>query len=377
MESNGGGGGGEVRRVNLVYFLSRSGHVDHPHLLRVHHLSRSGVFLRDVKRWLADARGEAMPDAFCWSCKRRYKNGYVWQDLLDDDLITPISDNEYVLKGSEILLTSPKEDSSHVEKKAWETRNGGDGGINAEEKLQKSKLTSEKIQKESPVFCSQRSTAATSTVTEESTTNEEETIVRKKPDRKKVSGTGGGSMKNGSGHDVESGRPSVSSTTSSSSYMKSKSYSSVRASHVLRNLMKCGLDTNDAVLVPLNSKSGVFGAAWEDERRYQYQQHNARKSFEGAWSGIKMKETIEFCKPKVAPSKPFMAPLCSQCGKLFKPEKMHSHMKLCRGMNKNSSAKNDLRTGNNTGTPRQQRCRNVSGNPLERQRVVRTSALKE
>lgn len=44
MESN--GGGGEVRRVNLVYFLSRSGHVDHPHLLRVHHLSRNGVFLR-------------------------------------------------------------------------------------------------------------------------------------------------------------------------------------------------------------------------------------------------------------------------------------------------------------------------------------------
>ena len=39
---------------------------------------------------------------------RRYKNGYVWQDLLDDDLITPISDNEYVLKGSEILLKPPK-----------------------------------------------------------------------------------------------------------------------------------------------------------------------------------------------------------------------------------------------------------------------------
>lgn len=165
-----------------------------------------------------------------------------------------------------------------MEKKAWETRNGGDGGIDAEEKLQKSKLTLEKIQKESPVFCSQRSTATTSTVTEESTTNEEETIVRKKPDRNKVSGTRGGSMENGSGNDVESGRPSVSSTTSSSSYMKSNSYSSVRASHVLRNLMKCGgLDTNDTVLVPLNkSKSGVFGAAWEDERRYQYQQHNAR-----------------------------------------------------------------------------------------------------
>lgn len=36
---------------------------------------------------------------------RRYKAGYVWQDLLDDDLITPISDNEYVLKGSQINPT--------------------------------------------------------------------------------------------------------------------------------------------------------------------------------------------------------------------------------------------------------------------------------
>lgn len=26
----------------------------------------------------------------------------MWQDLVDEELITPISDNEYVLKGSEI-----------------------------------------------------------------------------------------------------------------------------------------------------------------------------------------------------------------------------------------------------------------------------------
>lgn len=37
----------------------------------------------------------------CW-VYRRYKTGFVWQDLMDGDLITPISDNEYVLKGSEI-----------------------------------------------------------------------------------------------------------------------------------------------------------------------------------------------------------------------------------------------------------------------------------
>jgi hypothetical protein len=38
---------------------------------------------------------------------RKYKSGYVWQDLLDDDLITPISDNEYVLKGCDVRRTPP------------------------------------------------------------------------------------------------------------------------------------------------------------------------------------------------------------------------------------------------------------------------------
>ncbi|ERN20457.1 hypothetical protein AMTR_s00068p00133150 [Amborella trichopoda] len=93
---------GEVRRVHIVYFLSRKGRIDHPHLIRVLPLHRNGVRLKDVKRWLSDIRGKDMPNSFAWSYKRRYKAGYVWQDLLDDDLITPISDNEYVLKGSEI-----------------------------------------------------------------------------------------------------------------------------------------------------------------------------------------------------------------------------------------------------------------------------------
>lgn len=33
---------------------------------------------------------------------RQYKSGYVWQDLMDDELITPVSDNEYVLMVSEL-----------------------------------------------------------------------------------------------------------------------------------------------------------------------------------------------------------------------------------------------------------------------------------
>ncbi|KAG2372271.1 uncharacterized protein HKW66_Vig0208610 [Vigna angularis] len=97
---------GEVRRLHIVYFLSQiGGRADHPHLIRVLHLTRNGVYLRDVKRWLGELRGKDLPEAFSWSYKRRYKSGYVWQDLLDDDLITPISDNEYILKGSQIHTT--------------------------------------------------------------------------------------------------------------------------------------------------------------------------------------------------------------------------------------------------------------------------------
>lgn len=102
-----GGGGGEVRRINVVYFLSRGGRSDHPHLFRVNHLSRAGVRLRDVKRWLSDLRGKDMPDNYSWSYKRKYKAGYVWQDLKDDDLVTPVSDNEYVLKGCDVRGTPP------------------------------------------------------------------------------------------------------------------------------------------------------------------------------------------------------------------------------------------------------------------------------
>ncbi|KAG0485522.1 hypothetical protein HPP92_009370 [Vanilla planifolia] len=122
MEANtlgmetGRGGRGEVRRIHVVYFLCRNGKAEHPHLIRVHHLHRRGVRLRDVKRWLSELRGQDMADSFAWSYKRRYRAGYVWQDLTDDDLITPISDNEYVLKGSLLppLCTAVEQDKDMV-----------------------------------------------------------------------------------------------------------------------------------------------------------------------------------------------------------------------------------------------------------------------
>lgn len=38
-----------------------------------------------------------------WDARRSYKNGFVWQDLSEDDLIHPAHGYEYVLKGSELL----------------------------------------------------------------------------------------------------------------------------------------------------------------------------------------------------------------------------------------------------------------------------------
>ncbi|KAH0467760.1 hypothetical protein IEQ34_002793 [Dendrobium chrysotoxum] len=99
-------GGDEVlmRRLHIVYFLSRKGKIEQPHLITVHHLNNNGVLLRDFKRWLSELRGKEMPESFAWSYKRKYKTGYIWQDLTDDDLIIPTSYCEYVLKGS---LLSP------------------------------------------------------------------------------------------------------------------------------------------------------------------------------------------------------------------------------------------------------------------------------
>jgi hypothetical protein len=43
----------------------------------------------------------------CLLCNfRSYKNGYVWHDLSEDDLILPAHGSEYVLKGSELFCES-------------------------------------------------------------------------------------------------------------------------------------------------------------------------------------------------------------------------------------------------------------------------------
>ncbi|ERM94214.1 protein UPSTREAM OF FLC [Amborella trichopoda] len=91
------------RRVQILYYLSRNGQLEHPHFMEVGHPATQQLRLKDVMDRLTVLRGKGMPSLFSWSCKRNYKNGYVWNDLSENDIIYPTEGAEYVLKGSELI----------------------------------------------------------------------------------------------------------------------------------------------------------------------------------------------------------------------------------------------------------------------------------
>lgn len=90
----------------VVYYLCRNHQLEHPHFLEVPLSSSDGLYLRDVVERLNALRGRGMASRYSWSCKRSYKNGYVWHDLCEDDLVLPAHGKEYVLKGSELFEES-------------------------------------------------------------------------------------------------------------------------------------------------------------------------------------------------------------------------------------------------------------------------------
>ncbi|XP_078164750.1 protein SOSEKI 2-like [Carex rostrata] len=92
-----------ARKVQIVYYLSRNGQLEHPHFMELSQLPNQHIRLKDVMDRLTALRGKGMPSLYSWSCKRSYKNGYVWNDLSENDVIYPSDGAEYVLKGSEIL----------------------------------------------------------------------------------------------------------------------------------------------------------------------------------------------------------------------------------------------------------------------------------
>ncbi|CAN6203864.1 unnamed protein product [Urochloa humidicola] len=91
--------------VTVVYYLCRSGrHLEHPHLMEMRLASpNQALYLRDVICRLDALRGKGMAAMYSWSCKRRYKTGFVWHDVLEDDMLLPAQGSEYVLKGSLLL----------------------------------------------------------------------------------------------------------------------------------------------------------------------------------------------------------------------------------------------------------------------------------
>ncbi|KVI03586.1 protein UPSTREAM OF FLC-like [Cynara cardunculus var. scolymus] len=91
------------RKVPVVYYLSRNGHLEHPHFLEVPPSSADGLYLRDVIDRLNSLRGKGMAAMYSWSSKRSYKNGFVWHDLAENDFIYPAHGQEYILKGSELF----------------------------------------------------------------------------------------------------------------------------------------------------------------------------------------------------------------------------------------------------------------------------------
>ncbi|EEF29252.1 protein SOSEKI 2 [Ricinus communis] len=92
-----------IKKVQVVYYLSRNGQLEHPHYMEVVHFTNHHLRLKDVMDRLTVLRGKGMPSLYSWSCKRSYKNGYVWNDLAENDIIYPSDGAEYVLKGSELV----------------------------------------------------------------------------------------------------------------------------------------------------------------------------------------------------------------------------------------------------------------------------------
>ncbi|XP_021979606.1 protein UPSTREAM OF FLC isoform X2 [Helianthus annuus] len=100
------------RKVPVLYYLCRNQQLEHPHFIEVTLVSPDGLYLRDVIEKFDSLRGRGMASMYSWSCKRSYKNAFVWNDLGEDDLIVPAHENEYILKGSELVEENYSDDYS-------------------------------------------------------------------------------------------------------------------------------------------------------------------------------------------------------------------------------------------------------------------------
>ncbi|KAE8671533.1 Protein UPSTREAM OF FLC [Hibiscus syriacus] len=63
-----------IRKVQVVYYLTRNGQLQHPQYMEVAHLLNQPLCLRDVMKRLTVLRGKGVPSLYSWSCKRYIVN---------------------------------------------------------------------------------------------------------------------------------------------------------------------------------------------------------------------------------------------------------------------------------------------------------------
>ncbi|KAH0451893.1 hypothetical protein IEQ34_019192 [Dendrobium chrysotoxum] len=145
-------------RAQVVYYLSRNGQLEHPHFLEISHLPNQFLRLKDVIQRLTVLRGRGMPSLFSWSSKRSYKNGFVWNDLSENDIIYPADGAEYILKGSEIIhgCIRNSERLQHLQlsnKKTMEALYKTRQALEAEEEEQDEEVEEEDMEKDASGDC--------------------------------------------------------------------------------------------------------------------------------------------------------------------------------------------------------------------------------
>ncbi|KAK8962687.1 hypothetical protein KSP40_PGU014070 [Platanthera guangdongensis] len=300
------------RRLHIVYFLSRNGKTEQPHLITVdHHLfPNTALHLRDVKKWICDLRGKEMADSFAWSYKRKYKGGYIWEDLTDDDIIAPISDDhQYVIKGSLLptpskstadsgFLTEEEEEEEEEKRKSMASTSASKKPhhetLSDEENAVSSSFAEREIIRRAAVFKLDAWRAEKMRAEEQQRCME---IVAKKKEK---------GSENNNENIVDNG-------------------SRKWASDVLKNLFKCKtVETKDSVTTAMRSNHGGGGGGGGGiTSESNTKSHALRKKCET--SSSKGRAASAMYKPASEPS-------CSQCGRPFRPEKMNVHMNSCKAL---------------------------------------------
>ncbi|KAL2514129.1 uncharacterized protein Fot_28100 [Forsythia ovata] len=253
-------GGAEVRRLHIVYFLSRNGRIEHPHLIRVHHLSRNGVHLREIS--------------------------YAEKKVP--------------------MQNKPSLEEDAEDKKPSEIQNQSETSTDVSTK------SSSEIEEESTIFGSDTSTLTDDSgklEVEKKQTSKQDIIHDQQDQSFKL-------MDNKMKHKVKIKKidlPASSMKSSESCFTKGTSRST-GGSHKLRNLITCrALDTNDSAHVVMinrhNNQNNVHLMCKLGEKHIGGSQRISGTTWnQQPWNTGR------------------------QCKKQFNPEKLHAHMKSCKGI---------------------------------------------